>query len=666
MSQITLLECREADAAQNNANGDWQTVLNAPQVLMPGDQVILKTAAVDTRKATTGTITLESDVSATISGFPYVVNYEPTDKTYASGAAEPDFKRYYAAKLHTQPNGVTHKLLTSVTVQSTETITTKIDACTITANFTGPPVTKKNTIVNEAPAGTGSGANLPIIANTAALALSKGIVFIQSTKSETANFTVTGHAYANSATNQDEFIGGVDMVKGVPFFLTELFHDVTSILVANANTAGIITVGTMTADVPNTKGSIQIPQFKGGQKHVVPCSLHVASSVEPKDVQISNIPQTKASGLRPAGPKFTVTDIAISAATTNDGYFEPLEFTHDIEIPAGTYSTDALSTFINSSISRNKAESSSGSDLLVNDILKSSKYLGASETLFMVRENDSNDPEVFTFDTNDGDGSWIGCSTVQLGINLNTNCFEWQYLHTPYYDSIGPSPSGGPAIYYTQRNNDYFSTSAMMGIALTALSPSTFWQDQLGFGTDFATFTHGTTGRTIPSGGTSVISNTRFPTFNTEIGVSTTTQYVGADSVVKKKTEPYKVPNLAAEALTSTANLDNFVPVKAPIAYTTLAKDTTGYFLLDVQTNFKTEAIGSTDTSRTIQAIVGRFYNTGSFTIAGSDSGIVYQHVGAPQMIQSLSIRILHPDGTLADDVSNDSTLYFEIQRQIK
>ena len=105
MSQTTLLECREATAAQNNANGDWQTVLNAPQVLMPGDQVILKTAAVDTRKATTGTITLQNDVSATFSGYPYVVNYLTDDKEYVQTTASADFQRYFAAELRQKHTG---------------------------------------------------------------------------------------------------------------------------------------------------------------------------------------------------------------------------------------------------------------------------------------------------------------------------------------------------------------------------------------------------------------------------------------------------------------------------------------------------------------------------------------------------------------------------------
>ena len=153
---ITLLECRESAAAKNNAFGDWQTVLNAPVELLPNDQVVLKTAVLDTTKATTGTITLGSDVLATVSGYPYIVNYQPSDKDYANGATVCDFKRYYGTKLHTRPSATVYKTLTSITVEGVDPLD-RIDNCTITATFTGPPVTVKNTIVDEASAPVNSG-----------------------------------------------------------------------------------------------------------------------------------------------------------------------------------------------------------------------------------------------------------------------------------------------------------------------------------------------------------------------------------------------------------------------------------------------------------------------------------------------------------------------------
>ena len=457
------------------------------------------------------------------------------------------------------------------------------------------------------------------------------------------------------------------MVIGRPTFSTTAWYEITSIVVS-ATTVGTITVGTMSAAVGSKTANVSIPELKKDvQVMTVPCGIHIASFAEAADVTFKGIPIVPGPTRQDKHfPAFTLENINIAQNSVSDTFFEPLELSHVVNITAGTYSTDALCTLINSSITRNKAESTAGTALLVNDMMKSSKYLESSQSLFMVREDDSSNPEVFTFNTNDVNGSWIGCSTIQLGINANTNTFEWQYLHTPYYDSQkGDSSTGAPGILYEQRSNAYFSTSAMMGIALTSMSPSTFWEDQLGFGTGFATYTHGTTPQTVGT-----FAGVRFPTFNVAIGTSTTAQFVGTDSVVVKKSLPNVVPALPVnelaghrQQLVDTANLDNFIPIKAPTAYSQLQKDSTGYFLIDVQSNFKTEVLGSTETSRTIQAIVGRFYNTGSYTISESDSGVVYTHLGAPQMIQSLSIRILHPDGTLADDIGNDSTLYFEIQR---
>jgi hypothetical protein len=659
-----LLECRESAAAKNNAFGDWQTVLNAPVELMPNDQVVLKTAVLDTTKATSGTITLENPVSATISGFPYVVNYHPEDKDYASGSATlSDFRRYYAAQLNARPDGgAGYKIMTNIiiTKKSFETV----GQCTVLATFTGPPVPLNNTIVNAVAPGVHSGTNLTFVGSESerneALNVSGGRVFIKSSKAEPdIVFTFAG-TIDGSGSNA---VPAGTLKAGIPYWMPNTFTSITSIEVSGGTqgstaTVGTITVGTLSAPVQNATSHISVGPFNTGPEIMsVPCSVHVANSVEPKDVVISGIPRTEY---------FKVKTVVLSEAPSSDNYFEPLELSHTIAIPAGTYTPDALCTFINSSIVRNSAESTSGIDLLVNDMMKTSKYLGNEEVLFMVREDDNASPEVFAFNTNDANGSWIGCSTVQIGVNSSTNCFEWQYLHTPYYDSQnGAASTGSPAILYEQRSTTYFSTSAMMGIALASLSPSTFWEGQLGFGEAFATYTHGSTPRTVGS-----FANTRFPTFNVAVGANTTTQFVGTDSVVVKKTLPGTVPSLPANThannrlqLVDTANLDDFIPVTAPTPYTTLAKDSTGYFLIDVQSNFKTEVLGSAATSRTIQAIVGRFYNTGSYTISGSDSGVVYTHLGAPMMIQSMNIRVLHPDGTLADDIGNDSTLYFEIQR---
>ena len=667
MSQITLLECREAAAAQNNANGDWQTVLNAPQLLMPGDEVLLKTAALDTRKEGTGTITLENDVSASISGYPYVVNYIADDKDYFS-SPDRDYKRYYASKLMGNPGASPYKLLTSITVRGVEP-SDKIDKCTITATFPGPPTTKIDTIVKTTAAPVAANSQLPVVSDkgVSALATGNGILFIQSTKAETATFVINGKLkiHGSAGTNTQENIVGTDMKPGIPTFSTQQWYEIVSITVLNAPTAGSITVGTMSADVPNTTAPIAIPQLKGYGKHVVPCALHVATTVVASDIKISNIPFNPARNnpIKPAINKFEVDNFLFGPETITDDYFEPRELSHDFVIPAGTYSPTTLCSFINTSITLNRAESTGGAALLVNDMMKASTYLSDIDTLWMLREDDSDAPTGFTFSSNDGNGlgSWIGCSTIQLGFNSNTNCFEWQYLHTPLYDFQSANATGDPAIVYEQQGSQFFSTSAMMGIALTSMTPSTFWRNRLGFDTVFASYTNGSTPRSVGN-----FVSTRFPTFNVSIGANTTANFVGTDTVVQKKNTSNKVPTITSGTkLTTTSDLDNFLPVKATTAYTTLAKDTTGYFLIDVQTNFKTEIIGSSDTSRTIQAVVGRFYNTGSYTIAGSDSGIMYQHVGAPQMFQSLSIRILHPDGTLADDVGNDSTLYFEIQRAL-
>lgn len=683
MSQTTLLECREAAAAQNHANGDWQTVLNAPQMLMPGDQVILKTAALDTRKATTGTITLENDVSATISGYPYVVNYQVDDKDFVQTTNQADYRRYFAADLHQQRTGATeeYKIIESLHIVFKKEGDHDIPKSSFTMNYKTPPPLNNNTIVKPTVAPVASGTALTLETNANVnLSTGNGVMFIKSTKNETATFTFTVSTFKNGTTTQIVS----DLKANVPFLLNQCVSPftITSIVVNAAPTVGTISVGTAGTQTGNGTLRINVPlvRYDGRVKAPMDTFINVyvsaSSSTNPSDITFTDYSK-KATTDPVAGkafgtPKYTVTPI-LSPASASNSHFIPLQLTHSFTIPAGTYNTNALCSFVNNSITLNTAQTSTNKILLGNDMLKSSAYRGDAKTTFFVCEsNASGNKNAFTFKNDSTGGSWMGASTIQLGINNDTNCFEWQYLHTPYYDSLsaaGPVGTGVASTLYEQQNDTFLSTSSMMGIALTSLTPTAFWESQLGFDVTYATYSNSITPLSIGS-----IVDTLLPSFDVDIGTNTTAQFVGTDSVVVKKNKPQAVPTFSTnphlnnnpKQFLSTTNLDNFLPVKAPIAYTTLAKDTTGYFLLDVQTNFRTETVGSTDTSRTIQAIVGRFYNTGSFTIAGSDSGIVYQHVGAPQMIQSLSIRILHPDGTLADDVGNDSTLYFEIQRQIK
>ena len=99
----------------------------------------------------------------------------------------------------------------------------------------------------------------------------------------------------------------------------------------------------------------------------------------------------------------------------------------------------------------------------------------------------------------------------------------------------------------------------------------------------------------------------------------------------------------------------------ASTPYTELVGNATGYFKIDIQGLAPTELVSSAGTSRSVQAVVTRYYNDGNFTSGSQDSGIVYQHVGAPKMISNLRTRILDPDNTIANGLGPDNTIFLEI-----
>ena len=54
---------------------------------------------------------------------------------------------------------------------------------------------------------------------------------------------------------------------------------------------------------------------------------------------------------------------------------------------------------------------------------------------------------------------------------------------------------------------------------------------------------------------------------------------------------------------------------------------------------------GATGSNR-VQSIVGRYFQQqGNFLQDNGAGSIVYEHVGLPQMITDLDVRVVHPDG---------------------
>ena len=98
-----------------------------------------------------------------------------------------------------------------------------------------------------------------------------------------------------------------------------------------------------------------------------------------------------------------------------------------------------------------------------------------------------------------------------------------------------------------------------------------------------------------------------------------------------------------------------------------------GYYLLDIGMKLPQKMIGGYEggdqtTSNKIQAVIGKFYTAGNFLQSQGQGEIVYQHVGEPQMLNDLNVRILHPDFSSPsnEELGPLNSVFLEVVKAVK
>jgi len=67
--------------------------------------------------------------------------------------------------------------------------------------------------------------------------------------------------------------------------------------------------------------------------------------------------------------------------------------------------------------------------------------------------------------------------------------------------------------------------------------------------------------------------------------------------------------------------------------------------------------------SNRVQGIMGKYFTSGNFLQDTGAAAVQYTHVGEPQMINELDVRILHADGTPPDpnELGEKNSIFLEI-----
>ena len=184
----------------------------------------------------------------------------------------------------------------------------------------------------------------------------------------------------------------------------------------------------------------------------------------------------------------------------------------------------------------------------------------------------------------------------------------------------------------------------------------------------------------------------QFEDFNLIDGVNVTGDDMGLDTFIKKNRTVLSAADGATPAVYSSGfdvvqpfiNTDSLGSKVIPTAVgdtvkirssNTLSeandvdviKKDGGFFKLEISMpSIRQDLIQADSTNTNIQAVIGRFYQAASYTSAYNEGSIPYIYDGdEPVLLSDFKVRILQPDGKLATDLGKTSTIFMEVIKAV-
>lgn len=252
--------------------------------------------------------------------------------------------------------------------------------------------------------------------------------------------------------------------------------------------------------------------------------------------------------------------------------------------------------------------------------------------------------------------SFIG--TNQFELAYDNNKFYFNYLHMPFYyqKQIAVQVGKGATTPYFINKLGGIWFESLSSIYNSNNKATNFW-DLLGFSQSSSIFTkfNYLTVAADPIGGQELF----VPITSYEDGINTTGGLSTMDKVIDKDNVLLPWNN---EPINSSLSPDEVESIEGGISIFENT-DTFGYFLIEVNGNFKNEFYNNKNNYRNIQQIVSRYYVQNSYTLGTSDGSLQYTHSGPPMLLQSFTCRILDSDKNLAQNIGIDNTIHMSIVR---
>ena len=391
-------------------------------------------------------------------------------------------------------------------------------------------------------------------------------------------------------------------------------------------------------------------------------------------------------------------------------YTQSIEF----QIDAKTYEAVDLASLISEKMTDLNA---GGSALITNDYILANNPLIKTVRQLMKNDDGSNyfsGAEPPTFFGKDDDGAYasfefttailqdavgppltqnyiLGSSDFALTYDEQHDKMVFLQYHNHLYSDT-EAGGGLPQVRVLQNSKSINTANRVGGIFLTGLSPRQLWYGpDSSFKFDDSLLAQVTTlkgGRTGGDNVTGTGASAKFDFVDLVEGVNCTADEIGIDTFIRKQRTVITPAAGATPAVLSSA-FDTVLPL-TPSAlagqtgeFSSVSTNTINirsahtlsdtndvdkikkagpYFKLEVDMpSINQKLIGSTTNSK-VQSIISRFYQTGTYTSSYNEGSIPYIYQGdQPVMLSDFRVRILDDTGNIAKQLGNTSTIFMEI-----
>lgn len=270
--------------------------------------------------------------------------------------------------------------------------------------------------------------------------------------------------------------------------------------------------------------------------------------------------------------------------------------------------------------------------------------------------------------------TWVGSSEIGLVYNDGLSKFQFLQTFSPYYivDPADGTVRDMGVEYlsvkdYTQPTpnptDKYFIANKNSGMVLFDVQPHSVWYNKMGFDASILATIGTREKKTYQEvyDGVETITNLQAIQFDLRDGLNMTGNFDGLDVAIDKANFKTKTDYTQLQDPSTI-----FTPISAKKPLNQDGQNS-AYYLVELDCKIQNDIRSnnkSAISNNKVSAIVGRYYQTQSYTSAQDGSGsIPYIHKGESIVIEHISVKIKDPTYELADSIQNDNIVFVEFNK---